>query len=448
LLNQCLSSIEETAKGKLARVRIKLADQAQHQVSTHELAQAWRSSFQTPAGAESVTFSSHLFRVGNPIEVHLTLDDNKKLTAAAEELKKELSAYPGVFEVGDNFYPGKPEMRLSLKPTARSLGLTLDDLATQVRHAFYGANALTMLRGQDEVKVVVRYPEEERSSLLNLEQMRIRTAEGLEVPFSEVAQVEMAQGYASIERARRKRVIKVTADVDEQAANANQIRQWLSREYLPGLQDKYFGLRFAIEGEGKEQATTMSDIYLGFALALMGIYALLAIPFKSYSQPFIVLLAVPFGFTGALLGHLITGYNLSILSAFGMVGLAGVVVNDALVLVDAVNRLRGQGLEAAEAVVQGGILRFRAIVLTSVTTFVGLAPMLFETSVQAQFLIPMAVSLGFGVLFATLVTLLLVPSCYMILEDVKGLAARLFSRRPPLVEGNTGAWQKVDGGGG
>jgi multidrug efflux pump subunit AcrB len=301
----------------------------------------------------------------------------------------------------------------------------LDDLAQQVRHAFYGAEALRLQRDQDEVKVMVRYPESERKSLGHVEDMRIRTPDGSEVPFSEVAKIRMEQGYAAIERAQRFRVIKVTADVDETVTNANEVRVDLESRFLPQLQLRYPGLRYTMEGEGKEQKESMADVIRGFIIALFAIYALLAIPFRSFFQPFVVMAAIPFGIVGAVVGHLIMGHNLSLLSMFGVVGLAGVVVNDSLVLVHATNRFRRQGLNAHDAISTAGALRFRAIILTSLTTFAGLTPMLLERSLQAQFLIPMAISLGFGVLFATGITLLLVPCGYMILEDLTNLFGEL-----------------------
>jgi multidrug efflux pump subunit AcrB len=357
------------------------------------------------------------------------LDNHDRLLAAADELKDELKGYPGVFDVADSFLPGKEEMQIKLKPAARSLGLTLNDLAQQVRHAFYGAEALRLQRGQDEVKVLVRYPVSERKSLSRVEEMRIRAADGTEVPFGQVAEVRMERGYTSIQRAQRLRVIKVTADVDETVVNANELRGYLEKAFLPQLKNRYLGLRYTMEGEGKEQKESMSDVIQGFAIALFCIYALLAVPFRSFTQPFVVMAAIPFGMVGAVLGHLIMGFNLSLLSLFGIVGLAGVVVNDSLVLIDAVNRLRRQGQEAHGAVIQAGQLRFRAIILTSLTTFAGLTPMILERSLQAQFLIPMAVSLGFGVLFGTMITLLLVPCGYMILEDLHGIAGRLRGKR-------------------
>jgi len=407
--------------GHLGQVFIQLLEGEKRDVSALQLVRLWRDKVGLIPDAEAITFQSELFSAGTPVEIHLSLDNHGQLVAAAEELKAELNAYPGVFDVGDSFLPGKKEMQLKLKPAARSLGLTLSDLAQQVRHAFYGAEALRLQRDQDEIRVLVRYPEPERRSLGYVEEMRIRAPNGSPVPFSQVAKVKMEQGYASIERAQRLRVIKVTADVDESETNANEVRAVLENRFLPQLKNRYPDLRYTIEGEGKEQKESLSDVMRGFAIALFCIYALLAIPFRSFAQPFIVMAAIPFGILGALVGHIVTGFNISILSLFGMVGLAGVVVNDSLVLIYAANRIRSQGMDAARAVTKAGALRFRAIILTSLTTFAGLTPMLMERSLQAQFLIPMAVSLGYGVLFATGITLVLVPCGYVILADVQGL---------------------------
>ncbi|MCK5657227.1 MAG: efflux RND transporter permease subunit, partial [Deltaproteobacteria bacterium] len=260
-----------------------------------------------------------------------------------------------------------------------------------------------------------------RKSLGSLEKMYIRTPDGSEVPFNQVAEVKIEEGYASIERAQRFRVIKVTGDVDETITNANEVRVDLESRVLPKLKQTYPGLRYSMEGEGKEQKESLDDVGSGLVIALFLIYALLAIPFKSFSQPLVVMSAIPFGIVGAVFGHLLMGLNLSLLSLFGIVGLTGVVVNDSLVLVHATNRIRRQGASVHDAITQGGALRFRAVILTSLTTFAGLTPMILERSLQAQFLIPMAVSLGFGVLFATFITLLLVPCGYVILDDFHNL---------------------------
>jgi multidrug efflux pump subunit AcrB len=404
--------------GHLAQIWVQLLESEERDLGTDKLTQKWRKRVGHIQDAESVTFRSEIHSAGNPIEVHLSIDDHDQLLAAADALKTELQGIPGVFDISDSFLPGKRELQLKLKPAARSLGVTLDDLARQVRHAFYGAEALRLQRGKDEIKVMVRYPEAERKSLGSVEDMRIRTPGGVEVPFNQVAQVNMEQGYASIERAQRLRIIKVSADVNESVTNANEVRMALAENFLANLKSDYPDLRYSIEGEGKEQEESLSDVQRGIYIALFGIYALLAIPFRSFTQPFIVMAAIPFGIVGAVAGHLLMGFNISLLSLFGMIGLAGVVVNDSLVLIYTANRMQREGQDARTAVIQAGGLRFRPILLTSLTTFAGLTPMLLERSVQAQFLIPMAVSLGFGVLFGTFVTLLLIPCGYVIREDI------------------------------
>jgi multidrug efflux pump subunit AcrB len=407
-----------TPGGHLAHIWIQVLKGEERKASTAKLAVQWRNAVGTIPDVDSMTFKSILHSAGKSVEVHLSLEDYDNLLAAADDMKEELKSYPGVYDVSDSFLPGKKEMQLKLKPAARSLGVTLNDLAQQVRHAFYGAEALRMQREKDEVKVLVRYPEDERKSLGYVEEMRIRTPDGSEVPFSLLADVTMKQGYVSIERTQRKRVIKVYADVDETVTNANEVRNTLEKGFLQDLKFRYPGLRHSIEGEGKEQKESLDDVRLGFIFALFCIYALLAVPFRSFTQPLVVMAAIPFGIVGAVLGHLIMGLNITILSLFGVVGLAGVVVNDSLVLIHATNRLRREGASPQEAITQAGGLRFRAIILTSLTTFGGLMPMILERSLQAKFLIPMAVSLGYGVLFATVITLLLIPCLYLILEDI------------------------------
>jgi len=420
--------------GNVAQIWIQLIEGEKRGIGTSALTRMWRKRAGPIPDAESITFRSEIHRAGNPVEIHLSMADEKQLLMVADELKFELKKYPGVFDIEDSFVAGKKELQINLKSIARSLGLTLSDLAQQVRHAFYGAEALRLQRDQDEIKVVVRYPESERKSLGNMEKMRIRIPGGItgstELSFNQVAEVKMNQGYAKIQRAQRRRVIKVTADVDEAITNANEVRNTLLQAFLPELQTRYSGLRYKLEGEGREQMESFADIETAAIIAFFCIYALLAIPFKSFSQPFIVMSAIPFGLIGAVVGHLIMGYNISFLSILGMVGLSGVVVNDSLVLIYRTNRLRNQGNTPYEAITQAGPMRFRAILLTSLTTFAGLTPMLLERSIQAKFLIPMAISLGFGVLFATIVTLLLVPCGYMILDDIHTLIKAIFSSEP------------------
>ncbi len=407
--------------GHLAQVWIQLIDGEIRDVSSEKINNLWRERIGTVPDAESLIFQSEIHSAGNPVEVHLSLDNYDRLKDAAASLKAELEKYPGVFDIRDSFLPGKTEMQLQLKPQADTLGITLNDLARQVRHGFYGAEALRFQRDKNEVRVLVRFPEDERKSLHSIEQMRIRTPSGAEVPFVAVASVEMTRGYTQIKRAQRLRVVKVMADVNESIANANEVRQELTSSVLPRLKNEYPGLRFSIEGEGKEQRESLGDVFKGFIVALFCIYVLLAVPFKSFSQPLIVMTAIPFGIVGAVWGHMLMGFNLSIVSIFGIVGLSGVVVNDSLVLVHRINRLREDGIGVRDAVIQCGMQRFRAVILTSLTTFAGLVPILLETSIQARFLMPMATSIGFGVLFATGITLFMIPCGYMILEDIKSM---------------------------
>jgi len=274
-------------------------------------------------------------------------------------------------------------------------------------------------RGRDDVRVMLRYPQDERRSLANLENMRIRLPGGTEIPFTEVAQVTFGRGYESIRRIDRRRAVNVTADVDASVGNTQEINRKLEADILPGLRAKFPGVYWGFEGEQSEQAETVASMSYLYGIALIIIYGLLAIPFSSYIQPIIVMAAIPFGLIGAIWGHIVMGMDVTILSGFGVVALTGVVVNDSLVMVDYVNRKRGIGLSEMESARQAGMSRFRPIILTSLTTFAGLTPLLLEKSLQAKFLVPMGVSLGFGVIFATVITLILVPSMYLILEDIR-----------------------------
>jgi multidrug efflux pump subunit AcrB len=357
-------------------------------------------------------------RFGANIDIQLAHTDFQVLSLAAAEIKEALASYPGVADISDNYAQGKRELKLRLASEARTLGITEEDLGRQIRASFHGAEALRLQRGRNEVRVMLRYPEEERRSLAHLESMRIRAPGGGEIPFTLAATVEEGRGYSTINRTDRKRVINVTASVSK-AGNPGEILSDLQLNTLAALQADHPGLTFDMAGEQKEQRQSFASMKSGFLMALFLIFALLAIPFRSYSQPLIIMSAIPFGIVGAILGHFIMGYNLSMLSIFGIVALAGVVVNNSLLLIDHINRRQRQRTEVYQAVMDAGLRRFRPIILTSLTTFLGLVPMILERSAQAQFLIPMAISLGFGVLFSTGITLLLVPSFVMVLEDVR-----------------------------
>jgi multidrug efflux pump subunit AcrB len=360
-------------------------------------------------------------QLGANIDVRLAHNDFAVLVQARNRLKEFLARYPGVSEITDTYPLGKKELKIRLKPAARTLGITVEELGRQLRAAFYGSEALRLQRGRNEVKVVVRYPAAERKSVSNLQAVRIRTPDGGEIPLSQAAAIEEGRGFSVINRSDRKRVINVTATVDSARANAEEILADLQQTVLAELVADYPGLAYNLEGEEKERRDSMASMGQGFLLAIFAIYALLAIPFRSYSQPFLIMAAIPFGVVGAIAGHLLMGFNLSMLSIFGIVALSGVVVNDSLLLIDQVNRNRQAGIGKLQAVLDGGMRRFRPILLTSLTTFFGLVPMILETSVQAQFLIPMAISLGFGIMFATGITLILIPTLYMVLEDFLAL---------------------------
>ncbi|UCH82684.1 MAG: efflux RND transporter permease subunit [Candidatus Latescibacterota bacterium] len=414
----------------LGEIAIELKPSEERDVTSAEIVRRWRDATPPIPDAVELAFTSSIFHAGDPIDVQLTGLDIDALQEVADRLKLELAKYSGVLDITDSFRTGKQEVKLSVKPAAEAYGITLFDLARQVRQAFYGEEAQRIQRGRDDVRVMVRYPESQRRSIGDLENMRIRTMDGGEVPFSTVAEARLGRGYSSIKRVDRQRAINVTADVDQKKGNAAEVLADLRSNVLPAILADYPGVRYSLEGEQREQRESMRGLMRGFMFALIMIFALMAIPFRSYIQPLIVMSIIPFGFVGAVWGHLIMRLNLTILSMFGLVALTGVVVNDSIVLVHFINRRRAEGLPLFEAVREAGISRFRPIILTSATTFAGLTPLLLERSVQAKFLVPMAVSLGFGVVFATFITLVIVPTLYVIFEDLKALGLRLVGRKP------------------
>jgi multidrug efflux pump subunit AcrB len=392
------------------------------QVSAFSVSQAWRKKVGiVPGGEVSYVFSRA--SGGAPIDVQLSGPDFEQLDRLANAIKDQLATYPGVVDIADSFESGKDEIKLTLKPAARNLGLTTEDLARQVRQAFFGLEAQRIQRGRDDVRVMVRYPEEERRSIANLEGMRIRTPDGQQVPFSEVANAEMGKSLPSIRRVDRNRTLNVTADIEEGVGDVEIVKADLMENFLPGLLARNPEVSFSLEGEAREQRESFESIRFGIILVLFGIYGMLAIVFRSYLQPFIIMLVIPFSVIGAIAFHVIRGDMLSIMSILGILALIGVVVNDSLVLVDYVNRRRHEGYSLLRAVSKAGVARFRPILLTSLTTIGGLTPLLLEKSRQAQWLIPMAVSLAGGIAFATFLTLFLVPMFYLIFEDI-GKAGR------------------------
>ncbi len=404
-------------------------------VHVDDLLVAWEKEVGLISGVKSLTFAGlSAGPPGSPIEVWLQGNDMDQILAASEDLMGRLKKFDGVYQVRSDFSPGKNEMRLTLKPEARALGLTVNDLARQVYAGYYGDEAVRLQRGRDDIRVKVRYTADERSRLSDLGKVRIRTRDGHEVPLFSVAEVSLSPGFSTITRTDGLRRVAVSADIDSNKANANEIFAELVKSFFPGLQNKYPDIYVALQGEQKKMRESFSSLYVGFPLAVLGIFIIVATMFRSYTQPFVIMFTIPFGIIGSILGHLLLGYDLSIMSIFGMVALTGVVVNDAIVLIERINENLAEGLSFFEAIRLGGVRRFRAIFLTSLSTVGGLAPMIMETNMQAKFLIPMALSLAAGVAFATILTLVLIPSLLVILNDFRRIAHRLKNGRWPSRE--------------
>ena len=421
---------EGPADTNVGQMIVELDKSEARALSAPKLAARWRKAIGNIPGVRTLDFKATAAgRAGKPIEIELAGKDNRKLVRAAEEVKTFLRAYPAVFSIFDSHSSGKQEIQLKLKPSAQTLGITQADLARQVRYAFYGAEAQRIQRDREDIRVMIRYPKNERTSISNLENLRIRTPDGQEISFHEIADGHFGEGFSTIQRTNRRRTLLVSADLDKSTGNLDAINEAIASTLVPKLRKSHPDVVTNIEGEALEAKEGNQTLLSAFLLALLTMYALLAIPFRSYVQPLIVMSVIPFGLVGAVMGHWIFQEPLSQLSTYGIVALAGIVVNDSLVLVDYINRRRLEGESLLEAVRTAGVARFRPILLTSLTTFAGLTPILLETSLQAQFLIPMAISLSFGVLFATFITLLLVPCIYLVLEDFRRLgnkAGRLF----------------------
>jgi multidrug efflux pump subunit AcrB/outer membrane protein TolC len=392
----------------------------QRNFSSFGFVDQWRKRVGNLAGVEALSFSSTIMGTQKPLDIELSHHDSQVLEAAAEDVAGQLEEFEGVFDVDNGIERGKPQLDFKISPDGINAGLNVFDLASQVRSAFYGSEALRQQRGRHEVKVIVRRPKDERQSLYDIEEMMIRTPFGGEMPLSQAAIVEHGHAYNTISRTNGKRTLRIQADVEESKANPTEIMSTLKKKVMPDIYQKYPGLEVGSSGRQKEMQDFFSFMLVGFGMALIAIYGLLAIPLKSYLQPLLVVMAaIPFGFVGAVFGHYVMGMDLTMFSILGVVALAGVVINDSIVLVHTANTFKKSGLSAREAVVNATVMRFRPILLTTLTTFGGLAPLIFETSFQARMIVPMAVSLGFGILVSTVFVLLLVPSLYLIVENLR-----------------------------
>jgi len=424
-----------SSASNVGQVFVELLESEKRGIHYEDLIVAWEKEIGAIPGVISQSFVG--METGPPgadIEIWLQGENMDMLLSASAQLKDKLRSYDGLYQVQDDYRPGKNELRIDIKPEAHTLGLTLQDLARQVYAGYYGEEALRLQRGRDDIRVRVRYPRDERDTLAELEQIRIRTMQGYEVPFFSVADVHFAKGYSTITRVDGQRSVTVTAEIDHRRANAQEVLTDLKERYLASLVDAHPGLSWAFMGPQEDTRESLTTLRRGFIIALLGIFVIIATTFRSYIQPFIIMVSIPFGIIGAVLGHIVMGMPLTIMSMFGGVALAGVVVNDAIILIECVNSFIANGMPFFEALSKGGARRFRAIFLTTVSTCAGLLPIILEKDLQARFLIPMALSLAAGVAFSTVVTLVLIPSLMGILNDIRRIKYALVHRRWPTPE--------------
>ena len=425
LVGQTLEDMPKSGP-HLGSVQAILLDSERRGIHSKDLMVQWEKEIGPIPGVKSLTITGlQAGPPGAPIEIWLQGHNMNDILAATDDLMNRLRKFEGVYQIRSDFSQGKNEMRLELKPEARTLGLTVDDLARQIYAGYYGDEAVRLQRGRDDIRIKVRYTADERSRISDLERVRIRTRNGHEVPLMSVADISFAPGYSTITRTDGMRRVAISAGVDTTKANANEIFSELLSNFFPQLKRRYPELHVALQGEQKKMRESFDSLYVGYPLAILGIFIIIATMFRSYAQPFIIIFTVPFGIIGAVMGHLLLGYDLSIMSIFGMVALTGVVVNDAIVLIERINENIAEGMPFFDAILNGGARRFRAIFLTSLSTVGGLAPLIMETDLQAKFLIPMALSIAAGIAFATVLTLVLVPSLLALLSDFRLLAYRL-----------------------
>ncbi len=395
----------------IAAVEFKLLDVERRVVSAKAFQQAWREEAGARPEARGLTFAAELLNVGPPLQIEISHPDPDRLGAVDDAVVDNLRRLEGVFDVKSDYASGPRELRIELRPEARTLGLTLDDVGRQVRSAFFGDEALRIQRGREDVRVYLRLPAEERDSIADIEGYLIRTPAGAEAPLARVAAAHFEDSVSSIRRKRGQRAVTITADLDPSVVTANEVAAILTETVLPNLASANPGLAYTFGGQQQQQVESVDALLRSFVLALFGIYALLAIPLGSYFRPILIMTIIPFGIVGAVLGHLIMGLSLSLTSSiWGVIGLTGIVVNDSLMMIDFIGARLKRGHAVKTAVIDGAKERFRPIFLTSLTTFLGFSPLIFERSIQAQFLVPLGVSIGFGILLATAILMLIVPA--------------------------------------
>lgn len=423
---------------KQGRLVIPLVDEELRPFNTFELARRWREQMPAIAGLKTLTISDNVNDDGKGDEFGFLLfgSDIDTLNEAGRELIVTLKQQEGLFDISSSIDAGSQEVLLSLAPVAYDLGLDLFDIASQVGGSFYGGEAQRVLRDGEEIKVMVRYPKLTREAFSSLRYAIITTPEGKKVMLGDVVEITQKPGVSTIRREGGFRSVYVYGSIDEELVEPGAVVEQVNGEIIPQILAKYPGVKSELGGTIEEQQAQQDEQKIFFVAGMIIVYMLLAIPLKSYTQPLIIMSVIPFSLTGAIWGHYWFGLDLSMMSTFGLIAAAGVVVNDSLVMTDYVNKVRSEGVAIKQAVIEAGCARFRAITLTSITTFVGVLPIMFESSLQAKFVIPMAVALGFAVLFATLLTLILVPCLYLMLEDIKNVfrrIKRLFSRKQPAL---------------
>lgn len=410
--------------GHVGKVDVALVDNTERELSSQEIVDMWRERTGEFPGVDSISFGSvNMGPGGTPVEFKLlgTTENMAQLEAAVEECKERLREFPGVFDVEDDSRPGKWEMQLKVQQDADSMGVPLQALAGTVRAGYYGEEVMRVQRGRHEVKIMVRYPAEQRQSLASFQDIRVDAGDGIRRPITELAHVPVSRGYSEINRVNQKRSITISADVDEAVGNAAEIVEELQANFVPGLLERHPEVSVRWEGQQEQTVESMQSLFVGMGIALLVTFGLLTLQFGSYIQPMIVMAVIPFGVIGALWGHWLMDLPLTMFSMFGIVALTGVVVNDSIVLVDFINSRLRAGVPLAQAVLESGKRRFRPVILTSMTTVAGLSPILMETSLQAQILIPMANSLCFGLILATFLVLVLVPTFYRIYAGMLGI---------------------------
>ncbi|MEM8681027.1 MAG: efflux RND transporter permease subunit, partial [Planctomycetota bacterium] len=422
----------------VAKIDVEMVEASERGFHSEDIIAAWRKEAGNFPGAESIIFGVPEFGPGGiPIEFRILGPPERmdEITAVVDQCKQELAKYPGVVDIRDDLTPGKWEYQLKINDRAKSLGITLGELAQTVRSAYYGAEVMRLQRGRHEVKLMVRYPPSERSDKSSFEDIRVRTANGNTYPLTELADVTVSRGYSEINRIDQLRSVAVLADNRESEGNARATVEQMKIDFFPGLMEQYPGLRVYWEGQQQQTNESVSSMFRGMIVAMVAMFVLLTVEFRSYFQPAIILAVIPFGVVGAICGHALMGLNLTLFTIFGLVALTGVVVNDSIVLMDFINLRMQAGDSLADALVNAGRRRFRPVILTSVTTIAGLTPMLMETSFQAQFLIPLAATLVFGLLVATVMVLILIPTFYFVYQRlIHGAVLQPFSSDSPAVD--------------